>query len=144
MKWEGGWRAPPTLTSGLILPSWLNVRQKAAVAFLCTLWQDATPFLVYFDIIMYILVHSFYHIRTVQFIRCHLPRFLSISSSLVSSVGKTSLGVPSRESNSGLPYSKPTHYQLSYATPWRFTGMALTKISLVWNNFIFPGQGEFG
>ncbi len=26
-------------------------------------------------------------------------------------------GLPSRESNSGLPYSKPTHYQLSYTTP---------------------------
>jgi hypothetical protein len=26
-------------------------------------------------------------------------------------------GVPSRETNSGLPYSKPTHYQLSYAAP---------------------------
>jgi hypothetical protein len=31
--------------------------------------------------------------------------------------GKNLLGVPSRESNSGLPYSKPTHYQLSYSTP---------------------------
>ncbi len=26
-------------------------------------------------------------------------------------------GVPSRETNSGLHYSKPTHYQLSYAAP---------------------------
>ncbi len=31
------------------------------------------------------------------------------------------LGVPSRDSNSGLPYSKPEHYNLSYAAPyiWR-------------------------
>ncbi len=37
MKGDG--RAPPTLTKpGLILPSSLNVRQKAAVATLCTLW----------------------------------------------------------------------------------------------------------
>jgi hypothetical protein len=36
---RGGGRASPTLTSpGLILPSSLNVRQKAAVATLCTLW----------------------------------------------------------------------------------------------------------
>jgi len=26
-------------------------------------------------------------------------------------------GVPSRESNSGLPYSKPMHYHLSYTAP---------------------------
>ncbi len=26
-------------------------------------------------------------------------------------------GVPSRESNSGLPYSNPTHFQMSYAAP---------------------------
>jgi hypothetical protein len=26
-------------------------------------------------------------------------------------------GVPSRDSNYGMPYSKPTHYQLSYAAP---------------------------
>jgi hypothetical protein len=31
--------------------------------------------------------------------------------------GKTLPVVESRESNSGLPYSKPTHYQLSYAAP---------------------------
>jgi hypothetical protein len=35
--------------------------------------------------------------------------------------------VPSRESNSGLPYSKPTRYQLSHAAPdpdsraWKLT-----------------------
>ncbi len=43
---------------------------------------------------------------------------VAISSSLVSSVGKASPGVPSpRELNSGLPYSKPTHYHLTYAAP---------------------------
>jgi hypothetical protein len=31
--------------------------------------------------------------------------------------GKHLPGVPSRESNSGLPYSKPTSYQLSHAAP---------------------------
>jgi hypothetical protein len=32
--------------------------------------------------------------------------------------GKNLPGVPSRVSNSGLPHSKPTHYQLSYAAPF--------------------------
>ncbi len=45
------------------------------------------------------------------FIRRHSPRFLSISSLLVSSVGKTSLGCRAE---------KPTHYHLSYAARWNF------------------------
>jgi hypothetical protein len=37
---RGGGRAPPTLTSqGPILPSSLNLRQKADVTTLCTLWE---------------------------------------------------------------------------------------------------------
>jgi hypothetical protein len=32
--------------------------------------------------------------------------------------GKNLPGVPSRELNPGLPYGKPTHYQLSYAAPY--------------------------
>jgi hypothetical protein len=38
---ERGWacRAPPPHQPGLILPSGRNVRQKAAVATLCTLWD---------------------------------------------------------------------------------------------------------
>ncbi len=36
---ERGWAwTPHPYQPGLILPSWLNVRQKAAVANLCTLW----------------------------------------------------------------------------------------------------------
>ncbi len=36
---ERGWACTPTPHQpGLISPSWLNVRQKAAVATLCTLW----------------------------------------------------------------------------------------------------------
>jgi hypothetical protein len=34
--------------------------------------------------------------------------------------GRNLLGVPSRDSNSGLPYSKPARYQLSHAAPWRW------------------------
>ncbi len=37
---ERGWACTPhPYQQGLILPSWLNVRQKAAVATLCTLWS---------------------------------------------------------------------------------------------------------
>jgi hypothetical protein len=38
---ERGWAStPPPLQPGLILTSSLNVRQKTAVATLCTLWSD--------------------------------------------------------------------------------------------------------
>ncbi len=58
-------------------------------------------------------LHSFNHIHTI-----HLSiAILSISSTLVCSVGKHLPVVPRRELNSGLPYSKPTRYQLSHAAP---------------------------
>jgi hypothetical protein len=53
------------------------------------------------------------YIYSITFIRRHLLRFFTFSPSLVSSV-KNLPRVLSRESNSGLPYSKPTHCQLSY------------------------------
>jgi hypothetical protein len=38
---KGGWVCTPhPHQPGLILPSWLNVRQKATVAILCTLWMS--------------------------------------------------------------------------------------------------------
>ncbi len=66
-------------------------------------------FLLIFEILQCIQ-----YIYSITFIRRHIMSFLCISPSLVSSVGKPPGGVPTRESNSGLPYSKPTHYQLSY------------------------------
>jgi hypothetical protein len=54
--------------------------------------------------------------------------FLSISSSPVSSVGKNSLGYQARESNLGLPYSKPRHYHLSYVIPWRIIEALKTNL----------------
>jgi hypothetical protein len=45
-------------------------------------------------------------------------RGLSPFSSLLSLSGKNLPGVPSRELNSGLPYSRPARYQLSYAAPF--------------------------
>ncbi len=84
-------------------------------------------FLFIFDFITYI--HSFNH---YTFIRRHSLKLLSISSSLVCSVGKTSLCC--RESNSGLPYSKPTRCQLSHTAPLPSTHyiITLTIIIAVW------------
>ncbi len=45
----------------------------------------------------------------------HSPRPLSFSTLHVSLRGKNLPGVPSRDLNSGLPYSRPAHYQLSHA-----------------------------
>ncbi len=74
-------------------------------------WQDATLF-VYFHIFR-TYIHSFNH---NTFIRLHSLKPLSISSSLVCSLSGEDLHVvQSRESNSGLSYSKPTRCQLSHA-----------------------------
>jgi hypothetical protein len=69
------------------------------------------------------IFHTFYNIHPFiqshlynTFIRRHSLGPLSISSSLES--GKTLPVVLSRELNSGLPYSKPTRYQLSRAAPF--------------------------
>ena len=63
-------------------------------------------------------IHSFIQSHSyIIFIHRHLLRSLSISSSLVCSVGKHLPVVPSRGSNSGLPYSKPTRFQLCHAAP---------------------------
>ncbi len=42
--------------------------------------------------------------------------------------GKNLPVVASRESNSGLPYSKPTYYQLSYSAPWLSYAAPLVKL----------------
>ncbi len=53
-------------------------------------WCHGATLLVYFDILYYI--HSLHHIYMVgTFIHRHSLRFLSIYSTLVSSIGKTSL-----------------------------------------------------
>jgi hypothetical protein len=74
-----------------------------------------------FLFIFHILLHTYIHLIT--FIHYIYPSpfaiaiTISISSSRVSSVGENLPVVPSRESNSGLPYSKPTRYQLCHAAP---------------------------
>jgi hypothetical protein len=44
--------------------------------------------------------------------------------------------VPSRESNSGLPSSKPTRYQLSHAAPFTFT-LFVQFVIVLWRGFIY-------
>jgi hypothetical protein len=78
-------------------------------------WHDATLF-VYFDLIYITYIHLFHPIHTVHtsFV---IRRAFSPSPYRWSVNGINLPGVPSRESNSGLPYSKPMHNQLSYAAP---------------------------
>ncbi len=76
-------------------------------------WCHSFCLFSYFWAYTFIRSHS-YNI----FIRRHLPGPLSISSSPYKLSGKTLPVVPSQESNPGLPYSKPTRYQLSHAAPY--------------------------
>jgi hypothetical protein len=99
-------------------PSLIPVRRRGVISplkwFLNVWWQDATLF-VYFSYFI-TCSHSFIQSHSYNtFIHRHSLRPLSISSSLICSVGKHL--VASRESNSGLPYSKLTRYQLSHAAP---------------------------
>ncbi len=76
-------------------------------------WHDATLFVYFSYFIAYI--HSFDHIHTIH-LSVTICRGLSpFPHRFVSSVGRPSLWC--REWNSGLPYSKPTRYQLSHAAP---------------------------
>ena len=68
-----------------------------------------------FSCFFIIYIHSFNH---NTFIRRHSLKPLSISSSPLSAQWENFPVVPSRESNSGLPYSKPTRCQLSRAAPY--------------------------
>jgi hypothetical protein len=74
--------------------------------------------------LLFLFICIFYstYIHSITFIQyihpspfAEVPLHLLIATQLS---GKNLLGVPSRESNSGLPCSKPTHYQLSYPTPF--------------------------
>jgi hypothetical protein len=70
-----------------------------------------------FDIFIIFNNHS--HSTVIHsFILHHSPRpvFLYLHC-FFTQLEKNLHGVPSRESNSGLPYSKPTHCKLSYAAP---------------------------
>ncbi len=69
-------------------------------------------------------IHSIDHTHTI-----HLSVSICRLSSLCKLSGKTLPVVPSRESNPGLPYSKPTRYQLSHAAPWRWQ----INYSILWS-----------
>jgi hypothetical protein len=74
-------RPPNTFRMDSLLEEMRYVESK----YICELGQNM--------FILYFLVHTFSPSHSYNtFIRRHSPRFLSISSSLISSVGKTSLG----------------------------------------------------
>jgi hypothetical protein len=74
-------------------------------------WQDATLF-IYFD---FYNIHTFIqsqYIHPSPFAEASLHIFIAFVLS-----GENFPVGPSRESNSGLPFSKPTRCQLSHAAP---------------------------
>ena len=85
--------------------------------FLSTLkvwWHDA--------IFLFILIFSSTYIQSITFIQyIHRSPFAEVPLHLLNA-GQLSWinlpGVPSWESNSGLPYSKMAHYQLSFIAPF--------------------------
>ncbi len=76
-------------------------------------WQDATLFVYFSYFITYL--HS---ITFIQYIYPSPFAEASLHFFIACMLGKHLPVVPSRESNSGLPYSKPTRYQLSHAAPY--------------------------
>ncbi len=72
-------------------------------------WPYATLFVYfYYSVTIHTFIQSFTHnIRWGPSPYLHSCRLS----------GRNLPGVPSRDSNSGLPYSKPAHYQLSCAAP---------------------------
>jgi hypothetical protein len=72
-------------------------------------------FCIYFSLYNTVDVHSYNH---TSFIHKHSLRPISISSQLSARWAEPPW-VPSRDSNSGLPYSKTAQYQLSQAAPYK-------------------------
>jgi hypothetical protein len=77
----------------------------------------ATPTLfIYF---VFFITYRPYHIHTEQYIHPSFwPRLLSIFFIASLLRGKNLLGISDQDLNSGLPYSRPAHYQLNYAAPF--------------------------
>jgi hypothetical protein len=77
--------------------------------------------------------HSFNHIHHIHTIHLSVAIRWGLSPSPHRSKlsGKNLPVVPSRESNSGLPYSKPTLYQLSHAAPPLFWTQIKKKLFLI-------------
>jgi hypothetical protein len=80
-----------------------NLKSILDIHFFVAGCQSFCLFFIFYNIHTFIQSHSYN-----TFIHRHLLRHLSISSSLVCSVGNTSLWCPA-ENRIGLPYSKPTH-----------------------------------
>jgi hypothetical protein len=75
----------------------------------------ATCYLLFFKFITFQLRH--YRVRKELIQISQLLKPTPVSSQLMPSRG-ISIGVPGRESNPGLLYSRPTHYDLSYSAPY--------------------------
>jgi hypothetical protein len=99
-------------------------------------WHDATLFVYFSYFTMYI--HSFNHILTTHLsvaIRWGLSPFLHRFEAQWESLPV----VPSRESNSGLPYSKPTphHTQYGAAFATQLQEFLTNCLWLQWDNLAF-------
>jgi hypothetical protein len=79
-------------------------------SFLKVWWHEATLYYYY----TFIQIHSYTFMHTVTFAEFRSSFFIAASSGRGPPV---STGMPSRDSNSGPPYSSPTRYQLSHAAP---------------------------
>ncbi len=92
-------------------PIWGRLRSKttrfrcAILPYLKVWWHNATFFIYLFIILRHTVIYS-----STQ--TSHSLRMIQISSSLSLSRG-ISNGMPGRDSNPGLLYSRPTHYYLS-------------------------------
>jgi hypothetical protein len=75
------------------------------------------PLFLFIFHIFTMYIHSFNHIHTTH-LSVAIRRGLSLSLHRFEAQWESLPVVPSRESNSGLPYSKPTRYQLSNAAPY--------------------------
>jgi hypothetical protein len=74
------------------------------------------PLFLFILIVYSKYIHS---IPFIQYIRPSSFAVVPLHLLIAGQLGWKNLpGVPSRETNSGLPYGKPTQYQLSYAAPW--------------------------
>ncbi len=99
LMWNWRWELIVVLRSYICLKVW---------------WQDAT-LLVYFSYFT-TYIHS---ITIIQYIYPSPFTEVSLHLLIAWKLSRKNLPVvPSRESNSGLPYSMPTRFQLSHTAPW--------------------------
>ncbi len=94
-------------------------------------WPDATLFYFISFSFHRQYIHTFLH----QWTFAEAPLHSIIAEQLS---GRLLPGVPSRDSNSGPPYSEPTCYQLSHAAPynWAMPHPAVAKVFSKYSSFL--------